>query len=93
MARRGFFAHDSSDGTPMYDRVRRFFPARRVGEALAAVHGRRGVAGTVVRLWMASPPHRAIVLDGSFRRVGVGRGRGALGGAAAMLVTADFAAR
>jgi uncharacterized protein YkwD len=91
--RRGLLDHASSDGTAMFDRVRRYFPARCAGETLAAVHGSQAVAGTVVRLWMASPAHRAIMLDGSFRRVGVGQRRGSFGGGTATLVTADFAAR
>jgi uncharacterized protein YkwD len=93
MSRRGFFSHVSSDGTPMHMRVRSFYPARTVGEALAAIRGRRGAASTAVRLWMASPPHRAILLGTSFRRMGVGGMHGAWGGAPAWLVTADFAAR
>jgi uncharacterized protein YkwD len=93
MAGRAFFDHDSSDGTPMYDRVRRHFPARRAGETLAAVSGGTGAAGAVVRMWMASRTHRAVMLDRGFRRIGVGLGRGALGGARLLLVTADFAAR
>ena len=75
----------------MFDRVRRHFPARLVGETVAAVHGTRGLAGTVVRMWMASPPHRAIVLGPSFRRMGVGGRRGFLQADRAMYVTADFA--
>jgi uncharacterized protein YkwD len=93
MVRRGFLTHLSSDGTAMFDRVRRHFPARLVGETVAAVHGTRGLAGTVVRMWMASPPHRAIVLGPSFRRMGVGGRRGFLQANRAMYVTADFAGR
>ena len=93
MAQRGLLSHVSSDGTDMFDRVRRHFPARRAGETVAAVHGRHGLAGTVVRLWMASPHHRAIVLDSSFRRLGVGGRRGLLRSNPATYFTADFAAR
>jgi uncharacterized protein YkwD len=93
MVRRGLLSHVSSDGTDMFDRVRRHFPARRAGETVAAVHGRRGLAGTVVRLWLASPPHRAVVLDASFRRLGVGGRRGMLQSNPATYFTADFAAR
>ena len=93
MALRRFFAHESSDGTPMSRRVRRYFPARRVGETLAVVRGSRVPAGRVVRMWLVSPPHRAIVLDRSFRRMGVGGRRGAHGSGPATLVTADFAGR
>ena len=33
---------------------------------------RSGGAGTVVRMWMNSPPHRAILLDPRFVKVGIG---------------------
>jgi uncharacterized protein YkwD len=37
---------------------------------------RRGWAGTLVRMWLNSPGHRANLLDQSARRVGVGVARG-----------------
>jgi uncharacterized protein YkwD len=93
MLRSDFFDHYSSDGTPFDRRVRRHAKARRVGETLAAIGRRRGGAGTVVRMWMRSPPHRAIVLSRGFRRVGIARRWGRLGGAKQAVVTADFASR
>ena len=93
LAHRGLLAHESSDGTPMDRRVRRFLPARTVGETLAAVRTHNGAADLVVRLWLASPPHRAIVLSRAFHRMGVGERSAALGGAPALVVTADFASR
>jgi uncharacterized protein YkwD len=42
-------------------------------------------------MWLNSAPHRAIVLDPRFRRVGVGRRWGTLGSAGRAVVTADFA--
>ena len=88
---RDFFAHPSSDGTPFDRRVRRFANASMVGETLAWVPRRRGAAATVVRMWMESASHRAIVLDGRLRRVGVGRRWGTLGSTRTAVVTADFA--
>jgi uncharacterized protein YkwD len=88
-----FFSHSSSDGTTFDRRVRRHTGARKVGETIAAIGRRRGGAGTVVQMWMRSPPHRAILLDGGFRRVGIGRRWGALGGSTLAVVTADFASR
>jgi uncharacterized protein YkwD len=93
MLRRDFFDHSSSDGTPFDRRVRRYADARRVGETLAAVGRRRGGAATVVGMWMRSPPHRAIVLGSGFRRIGVARRWGRLGGLKQAVVTADFASR
>jgi uncharacterized protein YkwD len=52
---------------------------RRLGEALAMHTGRKpGVRGTL-RAWLASPPHRQIVLTRSMRWAGVGLSRGRFG--------------
>jgi uncharacterized protein YkwD len=91
MLRADFFDHPSSDGTPFDRRVRRFADARMVGETLAALPRRRGGAATVVRLWLESATHRAIVLGAEFRRIGVARRWGTLGSAHNAVVTADFA--
>ena len=40
---------------------------------------------------MNSPPHRAIILTAEFRRIGIARRWGSLGGAGKAVVTADFA--
>lgn len=94
MLRADFFAHSSSDGTPMTARVSRYRPSRRLGETLAVVQGsRRRAARRVVSSWMASPGHRAAILSDGFRRVGVARRRGRLGSRRAAVYTADFASR
>jgi uncharacterized protein YkwD len=91
MLRRDFFDHSSSDGTPFDRRVRRYANARMVGETLAALGQRRGGASTVVRMWMESPPHRAVLLGSGFRRIGIARRWGTLGSTGQAVVTADFA--
>jgi uncharacterized protein YkwD len=93
MLQRDFFDHPSSDGTPFDRRVRRFANASAVGENLAALSRRRGGAAQIVQMWMDSPPHRAIILTGSYRRIGVARRWGRLGGAGQAVITADFASR
>jgi uncharacterized protein YkwD len=81
MARRGYFDHG-----PFEQRLRRFgVRSRVIGENLAYAPA-AGLAGVVVRMWLASPPHRAILLDRSFSRIGIG-----VAGGATRLVTADFA--
>jgi uncharacterized protein YkwD len=85
-----FLDHTSSDGTPFDRRVRRFADFGTVGEALAAVPRREGGADEVVQMWMDSPDHRAILLVAEFRRIGVARRWGTLGGAGQAVVTADF---
>jgi uncharacterized protein YkwD len=44
-------------------------------------------------MWLNSPGHRAVLLSGKYRRVGIGRRVGRLGSSRACLVTADFASR
>jgi uncharacterized protein YkwD len=78
--------HTSSNGTPFYTRIRRAANARSVGENLIAYHG--SMSGrAIVRAWMHSPPHRAEILSGVYRRVGVGRARSGR----FTVATADFA--
>jgi uncharacterized protein YkwD len=91
MLRADYLSHNSSDGTPMATRVRRYTGARWVGENIAVTSRRRGVARRVVRMWMASPTHRAILLSPKSRRIGVGRERGRLGSRSYSVFTVDFA--
>jgi uncharacterized protein YkwD len=81
MARRGYFDHGA-----FVRRLRSFgVRAPYVGENLAA--GSQPLTATeVVRMWVASPPHRQNLLDRGFRRVGVGEA-----GGSNRFVTADFA--
>jgi uncharacterized protein YkwD len=90
-----YFAHASRDGGSFDERVRRFVNKRALGETLAMLGGGcgRGSARRVVRMWMDSPPHRAILLSGSYRRVGVGKRVGSLGSSKACMVTADFSSK
>ena len=75
MVRHGFFSHTSPGGTTLLDRVRAVgYGGRRVaaGEALAWAQGRLATPRAIVRAWMASPPHRAVLLGRAYRDVGVG---------------------
>jgi uncharacterized protein YkwD len=91
MLRADYLSHDSQDGTPMATRVRRYTGARWVGENIAVTPRRRGVARRVVRMWMASPSHRAVLLSPKSRRIGVGPAPGRRGRAADSVFTVDFA--
>ena len=93
MLRHNFFAHESSDGTSFFRRVRSYAHARRVGENLAMLPGVRRAAQQVVRMWLDSAAHREILLSRGFRRVGVGTRSGQLGGQQATVYTVDFASR
>jgi uncharacterized protein YkwD len=92
MLRGDFLSHASSDGTGMAQRVRHYTHVKGwIGESIAAVPG-RGTARRVVRMWMNSPPHRAVLLSPAGCRIGVGKRRGRLGSATRVLFTVDLAA-
>lgn len=89
-----YFAHESRDGGPFDQRVRRFAKHKALGETLAMLGGcGPKAARRVVRMWMNSPGHRAILLSSSYRRVGIGKRAGDLRGSRACLITADFGSR
>jgi uncharacterized protein YkwD len=88
MVRRHYFSHFSPSGASFMDRIRRTGYLSRArswfaGENLAWGSRDRATPRAIVRSWMNSPPHRANILQGAFREIGVGvvpgspRGRGA----------------
>jgi uncharacterized protein YkwD len=102
MVGRGYFAHDSPDGTAFWQRIRRFYPKVRrgrwtVGENLIW-RAESLSAWRAVRRWLASPAHRENLLRPSFREVGVGAVRawgapGVYGRRRVVVITVDFGAR
>lgn len=102
MAARGFFAHESADGTSFWKRVERFYPSRgfrywSAGENLAYGSPNISVDGAV-RAWMGSPGHRANILSTSWREIGIGAvhadsASGVYGGRPATIITTDFGVR
>jgi uncharacterized protein YkwD len=89
MARRGYFAHGPWNG-----RVRQAAGGTvNVGEVIGWLSrgNPRGEAASLVRTWLDSPPHRAVMLGRGFRRVGIGRADGTVAGFTAALYTVDFA--
>ena len=94
MRYRSYFSHTSATGQGFAERVRRFHRAGVVGENIAWGSGSLSTPARIVRAWMASPGHRAIILDRSFRLIGVGRSRGSFRGyRGSAIYTADFAGR
>ena len=82
MVRRGYFDHGA-----FVQRLRSFgVRGRALGENLAYATEPGFNAGAVVRMWMTSPPHRSVLLDRSFSKIGVG-----VAGGLTRRVTADFA--
>ena len=88
MMRRQYFAHGSLAGRVVATGAH----GPLFGEDLAWAQGI--TAWWVVNHWLASPPHRAILLRAGFRRVGIGYSFGTfIGHGGAGVVTADFAGR
>jgi uncharacterized protein YkwD len=72
-----YFEHVSRDGSSLTDRARRagyLSGARRykLGENIGWGEAQLASATAIVRAWMNSPGHRAVILTPGFREVGVG---------------------
>jgi uncharacterized protein YkwD len=94
MVRQRFFDHVSPDGSTLGSRLRAagVRMAGGVGETIGWGSGAQARPAAIVAAWMASPPHRAIILDGSFGAVGLGVAPGSpVGAGGGATVTADFA--
>ena len=78
MQQHKYFSHVSRDGKDFVQRIRRAGYLRNcsawfVGENLAWGAGRhRSTPQGIVAAWMASAPHRANILNGRFREIGIG---------------------
>src|SRR5258708_5603085 len=71
----GYFAHESADGSAFWKRIQRFYPSGpygywSVGENLLWASGNLD-ATSALKLWLASPEHRANILDPRWRQIGV----------------------
>jgi len=99
---RGVFSHDSPDGTPFGDRIARFYGQHgfshwSVGENL--LYGPVSIdPDAALRAWIASPPHRKILLDPSWRDIGIvallaSHAPGEFGGRDVVVITSDFGFR
>jgi uncharacterized protein YkwD len=70
MVRRGYFAHESADGTSFDRRIRRYYLFRSAGENIA--FGCPDLsAAEAMKLWLESPPHRRNILTARFREIGI----------------------
>jgi uncharacterized protein YkwD len=98
----GYFEHNSYDSTPFWKRVERWYPSKgwrswSVGENL--LYSSPDVtASDSVELWMGSPPHRANLLNRTWREIGISaihfdEAPGEYEGQPVTIVTADFGLR
>ena len=102
MALLGFFAHESRNGAPFWQRVKQFYFANSgrwtVGENLAMFGGITPSAQSIVTAWMESPGHRANLLRRSYRDAGIAivhhpSAGGVFGGQSTWVITLDFGRR
>lgn len=77
MVTRNYFSHTSRSGSDIVDRLTQtgYIGGARswtVGENLAWGSGTRSTPREIVSSWMASPGHRANILQRRFREIGIG---------------------
>ena len=102
MAQRGYFSHDSANGTSFDKRISHFYSlgGKRywsVGENLLWSSPDVS-ASAALDMWLNSPEHRKILLTARWREIGlsavhVQAAPGAYGGREVTIVTADFGVR
>jgi uncharacterized protein YkwD len=90
-----FFAHGDFVGRIRSARYLRGAHGWTVGENIAWGSWDYATPGSIVEGWMHSPPHRANILNGRFREIGIGVSRGAPVGGMARAATygTDFGTR
>jgi uncharacterized protein YkwD len=102
MAAVGYFAHASADGSAFWQRIQAFYGSSRwqywsVGENL--LWSAPDVdAGNALKLWLASPEHRANLMSPKWREIGVSavhaaHAPGTYAGRDVTIVTTDFGVR
>ena len=97
MVEHRYFGHDSRNGSSFSDRIRATGYLSRVGswvvgENLAWGSGTQGSAEAIVRAWMNSPGHRANILNGRYREIGIGMTLGSPRGGDGATYATEFGA-
>jgi uncharacterized protein YkwD len=76
MVRRRYFAHKRAGGPSLSRRLKRAgWSGRSAGEAIAYGCGTSATPLATLRMWLNSPPHRAILLGSGWSAAGVGMSR------------------
>src|SRR5258707_8940 len=98
----GYFAHESADGSAFWRRIQAFYTSSpwrywSVGENLLWSSPDVDAAGAL-RMWLASPEHRANLLNARWREIGVAAEHvnaapGTFHGLDVTIVTTDFGVR
>jgi uncharacterized protein YkwD len=86
----GYFAHDGTSES--WDaRIERYTKRPLIAENICYGSGGWSKPAGIVSLWMASPPHRKVILTPGLRKIGVGIAIGTFAGQAGTgMTTADF---
>jgi uncharacterized protein YkwD len=102
MASDGYFAHESADGSAFWKRIQHFYPSGSmrywsVGENLLWSSPDVDAPGAL-KLWLASPEHRANLMTAKWREIGVSAvhvtaAPGTYNGLDVTIVTTDFGVR
>jgi uncharacterized protein YkwD len=102
MAADGYFAHESADGSAFWKRIQRFYPSGSmrywsVGENLLWSSPDVDADGAL-KMWLASPEHRANLMTARWREIGVSAvhataAPGTYKGLDVTIVTTDFGVR
>jgi len=102
MAQKGYFAHESADGSSFFKRIASYYPYRGYSRWSAGeniLYSTPDIdSAASLRLWMNSPEHRANLLSRRWRDIGLGAlhaasAPGVYNGDAVTVVTADFGVR
>ena len=102
MAKHGFFEHSGWSGAPFWQRLKLSYPPLRraswsVGENMVWSSPDLS-APQAIELWLKSPPHRRVLLEPSWREIGLGMvhvlgAPGVYHGLDVTILTADFGVR
>jgi len=97
----GYFAHNSNNGAPFWNRLARYWGTASngwsVGENL--LWSSPGVdPSAALRMWMTSPEHRKNILTARWREIGIAAvhaesAPGTFGGRPVTIITTDFGVR
>jgi uncharacterized protein YkwD len=101
MIAKGYFAHESADGSEFWKRIRKYYAEPNYGTWTVGENILWSTPGIspkkAVEMWMSSPGHRKNILSASWREIGIGAasgaGAGEFGGRQITVITTDFGSR
>ena len=92
MVEKDYFSHDSANGEPFTERLKRAgYEYQRAGENIA--WSSRASVERIFAMWMNSPGHKRNILNPAFKEVGFGLERGEFKGRTVRMWTADLGHR